>query len=86
MRKAGFTHVRTAWEARADSIDSPEEFWNLQRTYSSISRKRLAGSPAKAVAVLKQAFFEQCCTVQARGGRLMYHRAAFYVVARRPMA
>src|SRR5229473_3065156 len=31
VREAGFTRVRTAWEAGADSIDSPEEFWNLQR-------------------------------------------------------
>ena len=86
VRDAGFTHLRCHWEHRADCIESPEEFWDLQRTYSSIARKRLSGSPPQKVEALKKKFFEQCRDVQARGGRLVYHRAAFYVIARRPLA
>jgi len=86
VRDAGFTHLRCHWEHRADRIESPEEFWDLQRTYSSISRKRLSGSPRQKVEALRKKFFEQCGDVKARGGRLVYHRAAFYVIARRPLA
>jgi len=85
VRAAGFTAVRTCWEGRADCIQSPADFWDLQRTYSSISRKRLASAPPETAEILKRDFFEQCRQVQERGGRLMRHHAAFYVVARRPL-
>jgi ubiquinone/menaquinone biosynthesis C-methylase UbiE len=85
VRTAGFIHVRRHWEARADSIDSAEDFWDLQRTYSSISRKRLASAPPETAEAVKRNFFERCHRVLARRGRLMYHQAAFYVMAQRPL-
>jgi ubiquinone/menaquinone biosynthesis C-methylase UbiE len=85
VRAAGFDSVRTCWEGRADCIESPADFWDLQRTYSSISRKRLASAQPEILELLKRDFFEQCRRVQMRGGRLMRHHAAFYVIARRPV-
>jgi ubiquinone/menaquinone biosynthesis C-methylase UbiE len=86
VQGAGFTGIHCDWEGRADCIDLPEEFWDLQRTYSSISRKRLSDAPQSKVDALKRDFFTQCREVKARGGRLVYHHAAFYVTGRRPLA
>ncbi len=85
VRAAGFTAVRTCWEGRADCIQNATDFWDLQRTYSSISRKRLASAPPETAERLKRDFFDQCRRVQDRGGRLMRHHAAFYVIAHRPL-
>jgi ubiquinone/menaquinone biosynthesis C-methylase UbiE len=82
-REAGFIDVHSSWQGRADAMESPHDFWELQRTYSSIARKRLAEAQPERTAAVKKEFFERCRATQARGGRLMYHHAAFYVVARR---
>lgn len=84
-RKAGFTDVRSTWEGRADAIETAQDFWDLQRTYSSISRKRLAEAPPGGVEAVRSEFFEKCRAAQSRGGRLIYHHAALYVTARRPL-
>lgn len=84
VRAAGFTEVRSTWEGHRAWLETPEEFWDLQRTFSSFARKRLAGAPPASLAALREEFFERCRRVQARRGKLVYPYAAFYVAARRP--
>jgi len=81
VRKAGFTGVQTYWQGHRFCVETPEEFWEMQRTFSSIARKRLRGAPAKKVEELRAEFLARCREVQARGGRLVYPFGAFYVVA-----
>jgi hypothetical protein len=86
VQQAGFTGIRTAWQGHQFVIETVEEFWDLQRTFSSIARKRLSAAPPEKVEALRAAFVEQCRKVQSRGGRLVYPCAAFYVTATRPPA
>ena len=86
VRRAGFTGIRTHWEGHEATIADPEEFWMIQRTFSSIARKRLEERSPEEVAALRSEFLDRCRTTQARGGRLVYPFAAFYVSAERPRA
>ena len=85
-RHAGFTPVRKYWEGHETSVEDAGKFWGIQRTFSSIARKRLLSAPREKVDALRQEFFERCHEVQARGGQLIYPYAAFYVIGRRPPA
>jgi len=84
VRNAGFTEISTTWQRRERVIDTPEEFWDLQRTYSSMARKRLSSTPPEQVEALRKVFLERCRTVQSKRGQLVYPFAALCVVARRP--
>lgn len=84
VRKAGFRDVQTAWRGHHALIDTPESFWDLQRTFSSIARKRLGRAAPEVVDALRQEFHRECRAVQARGGVLAYPFGALYVMARRP--
>ncbi|MFO0809717.1 MAG: methyltransferase domain-containing protein [Gemmataceae bacterium] len=84
VRTAGFRRVQTHWVGFQPSLDSPEEFWDLQRTYSSLARKRLAAARPEQVRALREEFFATCRRVLARGGRLAYPYGAFIVVAEKP--
>ncbi|HEY8667452.1 MAG TPA: hypothetical protein VIL86_12355, partial [Tepidisphaeraceae bacterium] len=84
VRQAGFTRLKTRWEGHQGLLATPEEFYELQRTYSSIARKRLADAPKEKVDGLRQEFFEMARRVQSRGGKLAYPYAAFFVIAQRP--
>lgn len=86
VRRAGFVGIRSSWEGHQVFIDTPEEFWTLQRTFSSIARKRLSAAAPEKVETLREEFFKMCCNVQSRGGRLVYPSGAFYVSAQRPPA
>jgi ubiquinone/menaquinone biosynthesis C-methylase UbiE len=79
MREAGFRNLRTSWMGHQVSFEDPQEFWELQVTFSSLARKRLARVPAESVAALRREFLEACAKVQARGGKLAYPSGAFYV-------
>ncbi len=81
VRSAGFKVLQTDWQSHQAQLATPEEFWEIQRTFSSISRKRLSNAAPEKVELLRQEFFEQCRTVQSRGGNLIYPFAAFYVIA-----
>jgi ubiquinone/menaquinone biosynthesis C-methylase UbiE len=63
--------------------ETVEEFWDIQYTYSSIARKRLASANASQRKSVESAFASKCESVLAQGGRLVYTYAALYVVARR---
>jgi ubiquinone/menaquinone biosynthesis C-methylase UbiE len=83
---AGFVNVRSYWEGRQGIVDTPEDFWDLQRTFSSLARKRLSRAALQTVETVKTEFFKTCRDVQSRGGQLIYPLAAAYVIARRPAA
>ncbi len=86
VRSAGFGNIRTDWMGHEPAIENAEEFWDVQRTFSSIARKRLATASAEMVEAIRREFSDACAEVQARGGRLVYPFGAFFVVARRPGA
>ena len=81
VREAGFENLQTDWHGHQAVIEKPEEFWEIQRTFSSIARKRLGQTPPEKVEKLRQEFIIKCREVQSRGGRLVYPFAAFYVKA-----
>jgi ubiquinone/menaquinone biosynthesis C-methylase UbiE len=85
IRAAGFTDVRTFWKGHATVLDTPEEFWDIQRTYSTFVRERLAHAPADEVRNLRDEVLRVGRRVQERG-RLTYRHAALFVTARRPSA
>jgi SAM-dependent methyltransferase len=86
VRAAGFTDVRTFWEGHATVLDSPDEFWDIQRTYSTLVRERLARAPADEVRSIRDETLTRAREVQARGGRLVYRHAALFVTARRVLS
>lgn len=84
VRRAGFVEVRSHWLRNELVVESPEAFWEMQSTFSSFARKRLANAPSDLAQAVRDEFLSRCRDVQARGGRLVYPFGAFYVVARRP--
>lgn len=83
VQAAGFKVLRTDWQGHQAQLETPEEFWEIQRTFSSIARKRLNEAAPEKVKLLQEDFLEQCRVVQSRGGNLVYPFAAFYVVAQK---
>ncbi len=86
VRSAGFHMIRTEWMGHEPAIENAEEFWDVQRTFSSLARKRLATASAGTLEAIRREFSGACAEVQARGGRLVYPFGAFFVIARRPSA
>jgi len=86
VRDAGFADLRSDWSAHQIAFDDVDQFWELQRTYSSIARKRLNFATPEQVAEVRRRFSEECRAVRDRGGRLVYHYAAFLISARRDHA
>jgi O-methyltransferase/aklanonic acid methyltransferase len=85
IREAGFTRLRTDWVGHEIILETPEAFWDLQTTFSSLARKRLAGATDERREALRHEFFRTCTDVQKRGGTLTYPSAAFFVRAERPV-
>ncbi len=85
IRQAAFVEIRTYWQGHEAIIKTPEEFWDIQSTFSSIARKRLSNAPSEKVETLRDEFLETCRRVQSHGGQLVYPFAAFYVAAKRPL-
>jgi ubiquinone/menaquinone biosynthesis C-methylase UbiE len=85
VKSAGFQEVTSDWFGHRASIENPADFWEIQRTFSSLSRKRLERASPKEVESLEKEFFSDCNRVQSKGGRLVYPFAAFYVKAKRPL-
>ncbi len=84
VQDAGFADIKTDWQGHQAVIDSPEDFWEMQRTFSSIARKRLSRAPSEKSEEVRREFLNRCQAVQAVGGELVYPFAAFFVSARRP--
>jgi ubiquinone/menaquinone biosynthesis C-methylase UbiE len=81
VRAAGFNGIRTHWQGGHLVLNSAEEFWNLQRTFSSIARKRMREATPSQVAIVRRNFDADCRRVLSNRGKLVYHYAAFYLVA-----
>ena len=84
LRDAGFTGVSVQTQADRTVLASPDEFWELQATFSTMARKRLGTAPAEVVDRVRTDFFEACRRVQARGGTLVYPSGALFTSGRRP--
>ncbi|MGE0470186.1 MAG: methyltransferase domain-containing protein [Nitrospira sp.] len=83
IRAAGFQNVRLEWQGQQTVVQTPEEFWELQTTFSSLSRKRLAKASPEVVARIRQDFLATCREVLSRGGELVYPTGALLVSGRR---
>ena len=84
LQAAGFTNVRRRWLGREYEVSEIEDFWDLQTTFSSTARKRIAQASPTDMDRLKTAFWEDCSAVQARGGRLVYRVGAALVTGDKP--
>jgi ubiquinone/menaquinone biosynthesis C-methylase UbiE len=85
IRDAGFENLRRHWEGHQAALETPADFWDIQRTFSSLARKRLNSAMPDQVAKVRAKFEAVCHQVLSRGGRLTYPFAAFFVAARRPL-
>ena len=84
VQQSGLEHVRSDWEGRTLDFSDIEDFWELQRTFSSIARKRLGRASPAQVAEVRRLFFERSRQVLDRRGKLVYHYAALFISAQRP--
>jgi protein-L-isoaspartate O-methyltransferase len=85
VQAAGFERIVSAWSGDQSEIESVDEFWDLQATFSTPARSWLAAAPADAVAAVRDRFDRECARTRARGGRLLYPQGALMVSARRPL-
>jgi len=83
IREAGFQGIRSEWQGQQTIVNTPEEFWELQTTFSSLSRKRLATASPEVVARVQKVFMATCRHVLSRGGELVYPTGALLVSGRR---
>ena len=83
VRRAGFEKVRTFWEGHETVLSGPEQFWEVQRTFSTVVRERLAHASADEVESLRNEVLTTAARVGASGGRVVYRHAALFVTARR---
>ena len=84
VRQAGFNCIRRSWQRYQATLPTTEEFFDLQRTYSSLSRKRLLGASDSQRRNVRREFESRGAEVLARGGHLVYPYAALFIVANRP--
>ena len=81
VRDAGFVNVQIDWVGLRRVVGSAEEFWDLQRVYSSKARKKLSNLTEKQLANAREQFLAHCNEVKARGGEFVYSYAAQFVIA-----
>jgi len=84
VRSAGFLNVRRSWLGQCEVITTPEEFWEVQVTFSSLARKRISAAPPAKVKFVKEKFMETCQNVLRKGGKLLYPTGGLFVSANRP--
>ena len=83
-RQAGFSDISTDWVGYNHPIATAEEFWELQRTFSSLARKRINEAPPGKVDEMREAFMATCQRVLAGGGKLVYPVGVLILRARKP--
>lgn len=86
VQAAGFKNIRTGWKGQYSIVDSPEDFWLLQMTFSSIARKRVQHADKAVVDQLKKEFYARCSQVLAKKGRLVYQTGAAIVAGVKPVS
>ena len=82
LQDAGFVDLRTDWRGYEATVGSVEDFLDLQATFSSRARKRLAAADEAARKRALTEARQECEAVLARGGRLVYPYAAFFAAGR----
>ena len=85
LHNAGFEELRRHWEGHQAIMKTPADFWDIQRTFSTVARKRLNRATPDQVATIRARFDELCDKALSRGGQLTYPFAAFFVAVRRPL-
>lgn len=85
VRDAGFTEVKTSWRGQYSIIESAEDFWLLQMTFSSLARKRIAAADTEVVSQLRAEFDRRCEQVLRKNGRLVYQTGAAIVSGKKPV-
>jgi len=83
VRQAGFIEVAVDWGGYDHRIETPEEFWELQRTFSSLARKRIGEASQAQADALQGAFMATCQRVLSRGGKLVYPVGVLFISARK---
>jgi ubiquinone/menaquinone biosynthesis C-methylase UbiE len=84
VQAAGFENLREHWEGHETTLETVADFWDIQRTFSSIARKRLNRAQPERIAAVRKQFYLRAEAALAQGGKLTYPFAAFFVSARRP--
>ncbi|MEP6714268.1 MAG: class I SAM-dependent methyltransferase [Terriglobia bacterium] len=83
IRQLNLAEVETSWEGHQLALDDADEFWDLQSTFSSFARKRLEAATEAQTRMVRARFNDDCSRVLKRGGKLVYHYAAYYIAATR---
>lgn len=84
VQDAGFKNVYTSWKGQYSTVESAEDFWLLQMTFSSIARKRVQQADSETVERLKKEFYARSNEVLQKNGRLVYQTGAAIVVGVKP--
>jgi ubiquinone/menaquinone biosynthesis C-methylase UbiE len=79
VKDAGFIKIQSDWRGQYSIIDSIEEFFLLQVTFSSMARKRWARADAADIDKLRAEFNRRCEAVLEKSGRLVYQTGAVIV-------
>jgi ubiquinone/menaquinone biosynthesis C-methylase UbiE len=80
VRQAGLIDVRQSWRNYQNEVTSPDEYWELQRTIRSDSRKRLLEASPEVVDRVRARFMAACRQTLERGGVLAFPISAVFVV------
>jgi len=81
---SGFEKVSTCWKGQYSVISSPDDFWLLQMTFSSIARKRTQSANISEIEQLREEFFRRCDEVLQKNGRLVYQSGAAIIAGTKP--
>ncbi|NNM20028.1 MAG: methyltransferase domain-containing protein [Gammaproteobacteria bacterium] len=81
---AGFEKIRSGWKGQYSIVESAEDFWLLQMTFSSTARKRLQQASEDVTRRVKEEFFSRCDDVLQKNGRLVYQTGAAIVSGVKP--
>jgi ubiquinone/menaquinone biosynthesis C-methylase UbiE len=84
LQRAGFRELLRSWAFAETHWQSPDDFWQLQCTFSSPIRKRLQALSPDTVRELRTEYLRLCRRTLERGGKLTYITAAYFVRARKP--
>ena len=83
VRRARFIIDHVGWIRYRALVDTAEEFWELQATFSSVARARLQSATLKLVDELRSRFMKTRDQMQMLVRRLVHSTGALFVAARR---
>jgi ubiquinone/menaquinone biosynthesis C-methylase UbiE len=84
VKMAGFTNIRDTWKGQYSTVDTVDDFWLLQMTFSSTARKRIQQADDHILESLKAEFYQRCDQVLQNKGRLVYQSGATIVAGIKP--